>query len=126
MERGKERAELRSVGLKKLMLEFENKRDALLDEIAHKQGEAHLAEAAIKRIHEIILDINKEERTAQDLEEKLRAERANQAEQRKKNIPQKEKVEKFLKGKKNSGKTEEIQNRTRTARGRARKKKEVE
>lgn len=124
MERGKERAELRTDGLKKLMIEFENKRDSLLDEVARKRGEADLAEAAIKRIHEMILDINKEEKSAQDLEDKLQAERAPQAEQKEKNASQKEKVEEALRGKKNSGKTKEIQNRARAVRGKARKKRE--
>lgn len=126
MERGKERAELRAAGLKRLITELEGKRDRLLDEVAHKQGEAEAAAACIKRAYEMILDINKEEKSAAELEEKLQEERNRIAEEKKANAPRKAKVEKSLKGQKNSKKAEETIERARKARGaaRARKKKE--
>ena len=124
MERGKERAELRSAGLRRLLLEMENKRDRLMDEVAHKQGEVSVAEATIKRIHEMILDINKEEKSALELEEKLQQQREEKKAQQEENRPRKEKAELVLNGKKNSsgGKKPEIIERARRARGRKRAK----
>lgn len=126
MERGKERAELRTAGLRRLMLELENKRDQLLDEVAHKQGEAAAAEAVVKRIHEMVLDINKEERSAEELEEKLQEHREEKAKQKEENAPRKKAVDKALKGKKNSDpkKTKEVQARARAARAKNKSKKD--
>lgn len=124
MDRGKERAGLRSAGLRRLMLELENKRDRLLDEVAHKQGEAEAAEQTIRRIHEMILDINKEEQSAVDLENAIREREKEEKEAKKKNAPRKKKVEKTLDGKKNSTKAKETVERAKRARATARKKKE--
>lgn len=118
MERGKERAELRSQGLRRLLLELENKRDVLLDELAEKKGQVTTAEASIKRIHEMILDINKEEKEAEALEEKLKNQRAENAKQKKENAPRKEKFTENSKGEKNSTKKNATVERARKARGR--------
>jgi len=126
MERGKERAELRAQGLKRLMLELEEKRDRLLDEVAHKQGEVDLAEMSIRRIHEIILDINKEEKEAVALEEKVSKERERIAQEKKENRPRQSKVRESIKGEKNSDKGKKTVNRVRRARGAKRAEREEE
>lgn len=130
MERGKERAELRSAEMKRLLMELENTRDRLLDEVAHKQGEAYAMEATIKRLHQLILDINKDEQTALEMERIDREKQAalaqraeDNAKAKEENAPRRKKVEKALKGVKNSGRTKEIQERARSARGKKRAKK---
>jgi len=57
----RERAELRNEQMKKLVLELEKKRDALLDQVAEYKGQASAVEEIIKRSYEMILDVNKEE-----------------------------------------------------------------
>lgn len=127
MERGKERAELRANGLKRLMLELENRRDHLLDELSHKKGEVSAAEAVITRIHEMILDINKEEKSAAELEEDLQKQRADKARHKEENVPKKKAMDKALQGKKNSDpkRTKEVQSRAKKARADNRRKKET-
>jgi hypothetical protein len=123
MERGKERAELRAAEMKRLAVELENKRDRLLDEVAHKQGESAAIEATLKRIHEMILDINKDEQThlGMGLIDQKKQEIVEERKKQKKihkqeNEPRKKKVEKALDGIKNHGRTKEIQERARKAR----------
>ncbi|MBD3260970.1 MAG: hypothetical protein GF334_04710 [Candidatus Altiarchaeales archaeon] len=59
----KERADLRTEGLKNLLLDFERQRDKILDEIAFRKGQAELLEVLIRDTYNRILDINKEEQT---------------------------------------------------------------
>lgn len=68
MSEFKERAEMRNEQTKKFLTELERKRDATLDEIAFKKGQAELLEDIIKRCYELILDVNKEEQNNEVLE----------------------------------------------------------
>lgn len=63
MRRGKERADLRTGELKRLLVELENHRDNLLDAVSKKKGEAEATERIIKRTYELILDVNNDELT---------------------------------------------------------------
>lgn len=57
----KERADLKTAQLRRLLSELEKNRDALLDEVANKKGRADQIEQTIARVYELILDTNKEE-----------------------------------------------------------------
>lgn len=100
MERGKERADLRIGPLRQMLFELEIKRDKLMDEVSHKQGEIVTTEIVIKRIYEMILDINKEEKEA--LSEKEGLPDDIKEVQEPENNSQKTKIDKVLNGKKNS------------------------
>ncbi len=58
---GKGRAEIRNEQLIQLIRDWEKQRDALLDEIAHSQGQVDLLEKLVKQSYEKILEVNKEE-----------------------------------------------------------------
>lgn len=123
MERGKERAELRTGDMKRLLGELENRRDQLMDEVAEKRGECEMIEKVIKRTYEIILDANKDEQVHKDMEDLdlknkgILAERKKaRTKARKENEPRLEKVEKAMDGIKNKPRTKEIQARTKKAR----------
>ncbi len=58
---GKDRADLSTAPLKKLLKVWENQRDTLCDEISFKKGECKALEENIKLSYQLILDINKEE-----------------------------------------------------------------
>lgn len=125
MERGKERADIRTGDLKRLLGELEIRRDQLMDEVAEKRGECEMIEKVIKRTYEIILDANKDEQAHKDQEEagrikdaKIEERKEKNAAASKENAPRRKKVEKVLDGIKNSTRTPEIQERTRKARGR--------
>lgn len=124
MERGKERAELRTGDLKRLLSDMEHQRDVLCDEAAKKQGEVDALERMIKRTYEVILDANKDEQAHKEQEQAGREKDAKIADRKEKNAkaakenaPRKKKVEKVLDGIKNSGRTSEVQERARKARG---------
>lgn len=129
MERGKERAELRTGDMKRLIGELENRRDQLMDEVAKKQGECDMVERIIKRTYEIILDANKDEQAHEDMEALDRKNKAILAERKKakkiadkENEPRKKKVEKALDGIKNHTRVNETQERARQGRIAAKKK----
>ena len=116
MERGKERAELRTGDMKRLLGELENRRDQLMDEVAKKQGECDMVERIIKRTYEIILDANKDEQAHEDMEALDRKNKEIMAERKKakkiadkENEPRKKKVEKALDGIKNHTRVNETQ-----------------
>jgi len=132
MERGPERAGLRNGDLRRLLGELESQRDVLMDQAAKKQGEVEATERHIKRVYEIMLDVNKEEQAHAEQEEKNREKEAKlearaeaKKENAKKNAPRKKKVEKSMNGLKNHNRTGEIQERAREARAKnaAKKKK---
>lgn len=129
MDRGKERALLRTEDLRRLIGRLESQRDVIMDEVAQKQGELDAMEQVIKYAYEIILDVNKEEQAAEEkiIQEKkqrvLQEEGQKKAEKEKKaTTSRKKKVEKKLDGLKNSTRTLEIQDRARAARVRGGKK----
>jgi hypothetical protein len=129
MERGKERAELRTGDIKRLIGELESRRDQLMDEVAKKQGECDMVERVIKRSYEIVLDANKEEQAHKDNEERDREKQVIVAERKEaraendvKNEPRKKKVEKAMDGLKNSTRTKSTQDRARSGRAAAAKK----
>ncbi len=123
MERGKERAGLRTGDMKRLLGELETRRDQLMDEVAKKQGECDMVERVIKRAYEIILDVNKDEQAHEDMkavDTKKQELIAQRKEDRKAhniiNDPKKAKVEEVMDGITNHDRTEEIQERTKEAR----------
>ncbi|KKN19214.1 hypothetical protein LCGC14_0948100 [marine sediment metagenome] len=128
MERGKERAEIRTGDLKRLLGELENRRDQLMDEVAKKQGECDMVERIIKRTYEIILDANKDEQVHEETEaldrknKKIIAKRKNAKKiADKENEPRKKKVEKALNGIKNHTRVKETQKSVREGRIAAKK-----
>lgn len=128
MERGKERAEVRTEDMKRLLGELENRRDQLMDEVAKKQGECDMAERIIKRAYEIILDANKDEQVHEDMEALDRKNKEILAERKKEkkiadkeNEPRKKKVEKAMDGIKNQPRVNETQERARQGRITAKK-----
>jgi hypothetical protein len=132
MERGKERADIRTGDMKRLLGELENRRDQLMDEVAKKQGECEMVERIIKRTYEIILDANKDEQAHEEMEALDRKNKGILAQRKKdkvvadkENAPRKKKVEKEMDGLKNKGRTKEMQDRTKSARA-AKKKKKVD
>lgn len=129
MERGKDRAELRTGDLKRLMGELETRRDELMDEVAKKQGECDMIEKIIKRTYEIILDANKDEQVHEENEARDREKQAIVADRKEarakndvENEPRKKKVEKSMDGLKNSTRTKATQDRARAGRAAAAKK----
>lgn len=129
MERGKERADIRTGDMKRLIGELESRRDQLMDEVAKKQGECDMVERVIKRAYEIILDANKDEQAHKDMEELDRKNKEILAERKKakkiadkENAPRKKKVEKALDGIKNQPRVNETQERARQGRIAAKKK----
>jgi hypothetical protein len=129
MERGKDRAELRTGDLRRLLGELETRRDGLMDEVAEKRGECEMIEKVIKRTYEIILDTNKDEQAHEENERRDREKQtivAGRKEARakndKENAPRKVKVEKAMDGLKNSTRTKETQDRARAGRTAAAKK----
>ena len=130
MERGKERADIRTGDMKRLLGELENRRDQLMDEVAKKQGECEMVEKIIKRTYEIILDANKDEQAHEEMEEIDRKNKEILAQRKKdkkiadkENAPRKAKVEKALDGIKNQPRVNETQERARQGRIAAKKKK---
>lgn len=130
MERGKDRADLRTGDLRRLLGELESRRDQLMDEVAEKKGEVEMCEKVIKRTYEIILDANKDEQAHKDNEERDREKQAIVAERKvakeendKANAPRKKKVEKAMDGLKNSTRTKETQERARAGRAASAKKR---
>ncbi len=128
MERGKERAELRTGDLKRLLGELESRRDQLMDEVAKKQGECDMVERVIKRAYEIILDSNKDEQVHVEMEALDRKNKEILAERKKakkiadkENEPRKKKVEKAMDGIKNQPRVNETQERARQGRITAKK-----
>jgi hypothetical protein len=128
MERGKDRAELRTGDLKRLIGELESRRDQLMDEVAKKQGECDMIEKIIKRTYEIILDANKDEQAHEDMEALDRKNKEIMAERKKakkiadkENEPRKKKVEKAMDGIKNQPRVNETQERARQGRITAKK-----
>jgi hypothetical protein len=129
MERGKERANLRTGDMKRLLGELETRRDQLMDEVAEKRGECEMVEKVIKRTYEIILDANKDEQVHEENEARDREKQAIVAERKEvrakneiENAPRKKKVEKAMDGLKNSTRVKETQERARAGRARATKK----
>lgn len=128
MERGKERADVRTGDMKRLIGELENRRDQLMDEVAKKQGECDMVERVIKRAYEIILDTNKDEQVHKEMEA-LDRKNKEILEERKKakkiadkeNEPRKKKVEKAMDGIKNQPRVNETQERARQGRITAKK-----
>ena len=59
---GKDRAVLRNEQLISLIKGWEQKRDALMDEIAFRQGQVELLEELVKQAYEKVVDVNKEEK----------------------------------------------------------------
>lgn len=123
MERGKERADLRTGDLKRLIGELENHRDSLMDEVAKKQGECDATEKIIKRAYEIILDANKDEQVHKENEARDREKQTILTERKKAtsdndivNVPRKKKVEEALDGLKNHDRVKETQERARAGR----------
>jgi hypothetical protein len=128
MERGKERAEVRTGDMKRLLGELENRRDQLMDEVAKKQGECDMVERIIKRTYEIILDANKDEQAHEDMEALDRKNKEILAERKKakkiadkENEPRKKKVEAAMDGIKNQPRVNETQERARQGRITAKK-----
>lgn len=128
MERGKERADVRTGDMKRLIGELENRRDQLMDEVAKKQGECDMVERIIKRAYEIILDTNKDEQVHEENEARDREKQAIVAERKEarakndiENAPRKKKVEKALDGIKNQPRVNETQERARQGRINAKK-----
>jgi hypothetical protein len=128
MERGKERAEVRTGDMKRLIGELESRRDQLMDEVAKKQGECDMVEKIIKRTYEIILDANKDEQAHEDMEALDRKNKEIMAERKKakkiadkENEPRKKKVEKAMDGIKNQPRVNETQERARQGRITAKK-----
>ena len=64
----KEIADLKTSGLKKLLTELEDSRDKALDQIAFFKGKVETLENEVKRIYELIIDINKEEQEKESKE----------------------------------------------------------
>jgi len=129
MERGKDRADLRTGDLKRLLGELETRRDQLMDEVAEKRGECEMVEKVIKRTYEIILDANKDEQSHKDNEERDREKQEIVAGRKKvraknsiENAPRKKKVESAMDGLKNSTRTKETQDRARAGRAAAAKR----
>ena len=130
MERGKDRADLRTGDMKRLIGELETRRDQLMDEVAKKQGECDMVEKVIKRAYEIVLDANKDEQAHKDNEERDREKQEIVAERKvvkakndKDNVPRRKKVEKSMDGLKNSTRTKATQDRARAGRAASSKKK---
>ena len=128
MERGKERAEVRTGDRKRLIGELEERRDQLMDEVAKKQGECDMVERIIKRTYEIILDANKDEQVHEEMEELDRKNKEILADRKKakkiadkENEPRKKKVEKAMDGIKNQPRVNETQERARQGRITAKK-----
>ncbi len=124
MDRGKERATLRTADLRRLIGQLESQRDITMDDLAKKQGELDTVERVIKHAYEIILDINKEEQLAEEdikqKEEQRILQEAAAEKEKKAAARRKKKVEKKLDGLKNSTRTTETQERSRAGRARAR------
>ncbi len=59
---GKDRAVLRNEQLISLIKGWEKQRDALMDEIASRQGQVELLEDLVKQSYEKVVDVNKEEK----------------------------------------------------------------
>ncbi len=57
---GKALADLRNKQIKEMLLELENRRDVIYDEVANRQGQITILEDIIKKIYDRIVDVNKE------------------------------------------------------------------
>jgi hypothetical protein len=78
MSEFRDKANIRTQGLKEVLTSLEKERDTLLDEIANRRGRVEFAEKIIRSIYEKVLDINKEEQ-AKELELiKIQAEKQRQ------------------------------------------------
>ena len=63
---GKDRAVLRNEQLKASIINWEQRRDSLLDEIAFKKGQVEILEEIIKQAYHKMLDVNKEEQRKEE------------------------------------------------------------
>jgi hypothetical protein len=66
--KGKKLADLQTAELKKILLDLEQRRDTIYDEIAFKRGQQAALEELIQTLYERILGINKEVQTKQVVE----------------------------------------------------------
>lgn len=69
--KGKNLAELRSKEIKEMVVQLEQQRDALYDEIANRRGRVEVIEEMIKEIYDRIVQVNKEVKQ-QELAEEVR------------------------------------------------------
>jgi len=76
--KGKALAELRNKEIKEMLVELENQRDLLYDEVANRKGQIVVLEDVIKNIYDRIVSVNKEAQQ-QELREGVEA-RARKAE----------------------------------------------